>query len=245
MRELCTQPRGVADKMNVVPPETYMRSSCIMYASLPGVQKQTFAHNNNRMRAFFAPLAQACPHSRCVTPLYLARVVIPIMVRQTVAIYARIRPGRGGGSEAAIPQLFSPTATQLQAPSGAVFTFNRVFDDNASQEAVYSTVVAPLVTKFCAGINCTLLAYGQTGSGKVHILPTTRCMQHRTARCASHTVQHLTSWRVCVRLADVDHLGWRQVCKPRRHSSCCGRHFYCSEAQCFRRSQHGQRYCGH
>ena len=54
----------------------------------------------------------------------------------------------------------------LPAPSPAAgsntlnFRFNRVFDATASQEAVYATVVQPLVRHFLDGVNCTVLAYG-------------------------------------------------------------------------------------
>ena len=59
----------------------------------------------------------------------------------------------------------------LGAPPSArvrpkAFTFDGVFGPSSSQETVYDTVVAPMVTRFLDGVNATILAYGQTGSGK-------------------------------------------------------------------------------
>lgn len=48
------------------------------------------------------------------------------------------------------------------------FTFDHVFDGDASQEQVYRTLGEPLVDRCFDGLNGTLLAYGQTGSGKSH-----------------------------------------------------------------------------
>ena len=46
------------------------------------------------------------------------------------------------------------------------FTFDKVFNQYATQEEVYTSVVAPVVHEVLEGFNCTVFAYGQTGTGK-------------------------------------------------------------------------------
>lgn len=44
------------------------------------------------------------------------------------------------------------------------FRFDRVFDQNSTQEDIYNSQVKSLVDSYFKGYNATLLAYGQTGS---------------------------------------------------------------------------------
>ncbi|KAI8901006.1 P-loop containing nucleoside triphosphate hydrolase protein [Globomyces pollinis-pini] len=48
------------------------------------------------------------------------------------------------------------------------FSFDYVFDDNSTQQELYTQCVLPLVLRFLDGFNATILAYGQTGSGKTY-----------------------------------------------------------------------------
>ncbi|CAD8175364.1 unnamed protein product [Paramecium octaurelia] len=57
--------------------------------------------------------------------------------------------------------------------SARLFTFDYVFDQNASQDQVYKKCVSNLVQRCFEGYNSTILAYGQTGSGKTHTMGTT------------------------------------------------------------------------
>ncbi|KAJ3009131.1 Chromosome-associated kinesin kif4a [Thoreauomyces humboldtii] len=50
------------------------------------------------------------------------------------------------------------------------FKLDRVFDDQASQDLVYTTVAQPLVQGFLHGYNACILAYGQTNSGKTYTM---------------------------------------------------------------------------
>ena len=53
-------------------------------------------------------------------------------------------------------------------PSGFVsFSFNEVFDIDATQEDVFNKI-QPMVQDIFNGMNSTVLAYGQTGSGKTY-----------------------------------------------------------------------------
>ena len=48
------------------------------------------------------------------------------------------------------------------------FTFDHVFQEDASQSLVYQHAAAPLASDLLEGFNCALIAYGQTGSGKTY-----------------------------------------------------------------------------
>lgn len=52
----------------------------------------------------------------------------------------------------------------------AAFNFDSVFDDSATQEQVYRSVVADVVEEALQGFNCTVFAYGQTGTGKTYTM---------------------------------------------------------------------------
>ncbi|KAJ8951442.1 hypothetical protein NQ318_006871 [Aromia moschata] len=59
---------------------------------------------------------------------------------------------------------------QVTLGSDKSFTYNYVFDMEASQENVYETCVSSLVESSLEGYNATVLAYGQTGSGKTYTM---------------------------------------------------------------------------
>ncbi|OLL25260.1 Kinesin-like protein 6 [Neolecta irregularis DAH-3] len=48
------------------------------------------------------------------------------------------------------------------------YAFDRIFDQNSSQEEVYSKTVQPLINGLFEGYNATVFAYGATGCGKTH-----------------------------------------------------------------------------
>uniref|UniRef100_A0A1B6FBV9 Kinesin-like protein n=1 Tax=Cuerna arida TaxID=1464854 RepID=A0A1B6FBV9_9HEMI len=51
-----------------------------------------------------------------------------------------------------------------------VFSFDRVFDYNCSQQEIYNAVVRPLVISILDGFNCTVFAYGQSSAGKTYTM---------------------------------------------------------------------------
>jgi len=50
------------------------------------------------------------------------------------------------------------------------FGFDRVFDDNTSQEDVYAATTKGLLDNVLDGYNATVFAYGATGCGKTHTI---------------------------------------------------------------------------
>ncbi|KAJ1676709.1 hypothetical protein EV182_007642, partial [Spiromyces aspiralis] len=86
----------------------------------------------------------------------------------------RIRPPNPeeeeGGSRQCIAQI--PDTTQVVLGADRAFTFDYVFSPQVSQCEIYAACIQPLVDKFLAGYNATVLAYGQTGSGKTYTMGT-------------------------------------------------------------------------
>lgn len=54
------------------------------------------------------------------------------------------------------------------------FVFDRLFDDSATQEEVYSNTTRPLLDSVLDGYNATVFAYGATGCGKTHTITGTQ-----------------------------------------------------------------------
>lgn len=50
------------------------------------------------------------------------------------------------------------------------FTFDAVFDQQATQEEVYQKAAASVVESVCHGQNGSILAHGQSGSGKSYTM---------------------------------------------------------------------------
>ncbi len=50
------------------------------------------------------------------------------------------------------------------------FTFDHVYDDEASQEEVYKNTARLSVCSSLEGYNATIFAYGQTGTGKTYTM---------------------------------------------------------------------------
>ncbi|KAJ3082271.1 kinesin-like protein Klp5 [Quaeritorhiza haematococci] len=50
------------------------------------------------------------------------------------------------------------------------YAFDRVFNENASQQEVYENTVRPLINGVLNGFNATVFAYGATGCGKTHTI---------------------------------------------------------------------------
>jgi hypothetical protein len=50
------------------------------------------------------------------------------------------------------------------------FTFDKVFDENSTQNEVYTYAATPVIDGVIEGFNGTIFAYGQTASGKTHTM---------------------------------------------------------------------------
>ena len=50
------------------------------------------------------------------------------------------------------------------------FKYNKVFDNNSTQNEIFDIVAKPVIKNCLDGYNGTILAYGQTSSGKTHTM---------------------------------------------------------------------------
>ena len=62
------------------------------------------------------------------------------------------------------------SSNEVICGEGRCFTFDRSFDQKATQQQVFDICVRNLVMSCFCGFNATVLAYGQTGSGKTYTM---------------------------------------------------------------------------
>lgn len=63
-----------------------------------------------------------------------------------------------------------PTSNMGKRVKDQTFGFDRVFDDNCTQDDVYAATTRPLLDSVLDGYNATVFAYGATGCGKTHTI---------------------------------------------------------------------------
>ncbi|XP_020855130.1 kinesin-like protein KIF6 isoform X2 [Phascolarctos cinereus] len=103
------------------------------------------------------------------------------MVKQTIQIFARVKPTsrkQPQGIYSVDEDEKSVAALEIILPrdlaEGFVnnkresykFKFQKIFDQESKQEAIFDTIAKPVAESVLAGYNGTIFAYGQTGSGK-------------------------------------------------------------------------------
>eukprot|EP01038_Epipyxis_sp_PR26KG_P011639 gene11639-15589_t len=70
-----------------------------------------------------------------------------------------------------IPPDADPGIVHNNSLSGKLrFEFDKIFDDNTTQEEIFDQIAKDKVLGAMDGINCTIFAYGQTGSGKTYTI---------------------------------------------------------------------------
>ncbi|XP_039770771.1 kinesin-like protein KIF6 isoform X2 [Ornithorhynchus anatinus] len=104
------------------------------------------------------------------------------MVKETIRIFARVKPPARRQAQGiySVDEDENSTASELEIivprdlADGFVnnkresyrFRFQKIFDQEAKQEAVFEIIAKPVAESVLAGYNGTIFAYGQTGSGK-------------------------------------------------------------------------------
>ncbi|CAL8285805.1 unnamed protein product [Lota lota] len=101
------------------------------------------------------------------------------MVKQTIQIFARVKPTKENTSVYSVNNEEAASASvEFVVPKDLVdgyvnnkrenykFRFQRVFDQTAGQEEIFETIAKPVADRVLAGYNGTIFAYGQTSSGK-------------------------------------------------------------------------------
>eukprot|EP00906_Rhabdomonas_costata_P005169 RCo007756 len=98
---------------------------------------------------------------------------------ERVQVVVRFRPendkekARGGAMCVTIPRGNSTEVTidcANPAFGQKLFTFDKVFPMDSTQDEVFELIGLPLVDSVVSGYNGTILAYGQTASGKTHAM---------------------------------------------------------------------------
>lgn len=101
------------------------------------------------------------------------------MVKQTIKIFARVKPTKSrvglydiDDDDESIPRLTLSVPRDLKdgfinnKKENYKFRFEKVFDQQAKQDDVFEHVAKPVANNILDGYNGTIFAYGQTGSGK-------------------------------------------------------------------------------
>ncbi|XP_038625849.1 kinesin-like protein KIF27 isoform X2 [Tachyglossus aculeatus] len=63
-----------------------------------------------------------------------------------------------------------PNTQQIAVGNNHTFTFDFAFDENSTQDDIYTRCIQPLVIALLEGYNATAFAYGQTRSGKTYTM---------------------------------------------------------------------------
>ena len=72
-----------------------------------------------------------------------------------------------------------PMTEQNPIPRSLQFSFDRIFDERASQQDVYDRIGRPLADHAMQGFSSCCFAYGQTGSGKTYSMYGDESIEHR------------------------------------------------------------------
>ncbi|XP_077393908.1 kinesin-like protein KIF6 isoform X2 [Festucalex cinctus] len=101
------------------------------------------------------------------------------MVKQTIQIYARIKPAKKNTAVYSVNnEQQTSAALEFVVPKDMAdgfvnnkrecfsFRFQKVFDQETKQEEIFENIAKPVADSVLAGYNGTIFAYGQTGSGK-------------------------------------------------------------------------------
>ena len=88
----------------------------------------------------------------------------------SVVVAVRVRPLPAESTQSPSIRCGATSLTLSPGKSETRFNFDLVFGEDATQEAVYAEVGAPILRKALQGFNATIFAYGQTGSGKTHTM---------------------------------------------------------------------------
>lgn len=114
------------------------------------------------------------PSINNLLPIYIITVGVKVVVRVRKLLGHELMEGctncvlvEGEGGQEEDPLM--PPPQQLVILDKA-FEFDHVFSPEVEQAAVYRQTAKPLLEKFFAGFNTTVLAYGQTGRPSSHVL---------------------------------------------------------------------------
>ena len=91
---------------------------------------------------------------------------------ETIKVFIRIRPNPVNERERESPNkcVESDNNTIIVQPGKNNFTFDKVLNETATQDDVFSIIGITITENCMRGYNSTIFAYGQTGSGKTYTI---------------------------------------------------------------------------
>jgi chromosomal replication initiation ATPase DnaA len=88
-----------------------------------------------------------------------------------IKVAIRIKPEQGDKLKGFYYQVREGDKCRIELTASGTkneFNFDHLFDENASQDQIFSICCVPIIQNVLDGQNGTLFAYGQTGAGKTH-----------------------------------------------------------------------------
>ena len=73
-------------------------------------------------------------------------------------------------------------ATPEKKNESQIYTFDKVFGQQSTQDEVYNSAARPLIEDLFSGYYATVFAYGQTGGGKTYTMEASRGRRSRRQR---------------------------------------------------------------
>ncbi|KAJ9458822.1 Kinesin-like protein Klp61F [Diplonema papillatum] len=102
---------------------------------------------------------------------HIATKKAPQKKSEHVKVFVRARPLQNGEPKATISLTDKDVVAKAKNSRGHnTYSFQRVFEPESSQEAIFEAACKPLVAEMLKGFSCTIFAYGQTNSGKTHTM---------------------------------------------------------------------------
>jgi Kinesin motor domain len=86
------------------------------------------------------------------------------VVVKPAPVHVAMLAGKASGAAGAATPITSSSV--FDSTFSKRFTFDRTFDGNSTQEALFESSVAPIVDQVLNGFSCTLFCYGQVSCGK-------------------------------------------------------------------------------
>lgn len=75
-----------------------------------------------------------------------------------------------GGAGGSGPSFTTAPSSNKNTSRPRKYTYDHVFDEDATQDEVYQTTTSPLIKDVLRGLSAAVFAYGATGSGKTHTM---------------------------------------------------------------------------
>eukprot|EP00792_Barthelona_sp_PAP020_P005295 TRINITY_DN2588_c0_g1_i1.p1 TRINITY_DN2588_c0_g1~~TRINITY_DN2588_c0_g1_i1.p1 ORF type:complete len:776 (+),score=256.75 TRINITY_DN2588_c0_g1_i1:41-2329(+) len=112
--------------------------------------------------------------------------------KNNIQVVVRVRPPRNGDFNNSMVVNSSDQSINIgQGKDSKIFTFDRVFPENTTQEQIYDEIGRNSVSDVLKGYNSTIMVYGQTGSGKTYTITGGSDVTYRRRGLAPRIINHI------------------------------------------------------